>query len=155
MRQCPPLGPTTGQDRILAATVSQLNTLEQGYRVADALLDELKTKGYSEVAVFAVRLAVEEALNNAIRHGNAMDPGKTAELIYEVTEERVEIRVSDEGPGFDFSEVPDPTLDENLDKPTGRGLMLMRAYMDLVEYNDAGNQLHMVKFNKQDLSEAS
>ncbi|MDP6047602.1 MAG: ATP-binding protein [Phycisphaerae bacterium] len=132
----------------MAATVSQLNTLEQGYRIADAMLEELQGKGYSEVAVFAVRLAVEEALNNAIRHGNAMDPGKTAELVYEVTEEHVDIRVSDEGPGFNFADVPDPTLDENLDKPTGRGLMLMRAYMDIVEYNDKGNELHMVKFNK-------
>jgi serine/threonine-protein kinase RsbW len=132
----------------LAATVSQLNTLEQGYRIADGLLEELQSKGFSEVAVFAVRLAVEEALNNAIRHGNAMDPSKTAELVYEVTDENVDIRISDEGPGFDHGQVPDPTLDENLDKPTGRGLMLMRAYMDVVEYNDKGNELHMVKFNK-------
>ena len=112
------------------------------------MLEELQEKGYSQVAVFAVRLAVEEALNNAIRHGNAMDPAKTAELVYEVTNEQVEIRVSDEGSGFDCHEVPDPTLDENLDKPTGRGLMLMRAYMDTVEYNQKGNELHMVKFNK-------
>ncbi|MDP6545591.1 MAG: ATP-binding protein [Phycisphaerae bacterium] len=132
----------------MAATVSQLNTLEQGYRVADALLEELQAQGYSEVAVFAVRLAIEEALNNAIRHGNAMDPGKTAELVYEVTDEQVDIRISDEGPGFDFQDVPDPTLDENLDKPTGRGLMLIRAYMDTVEFNEKGNELHMVKFNK-------
>ena len=136
------------QDRILAATVSQLNTLEQGYRVADALLEELQGQGYSEVAVFAVRLAIEEALNNAIRHGNAMDPGKTAELVYEVTDQQVDIRIRDEGPGFDFQDVPDPTLDENLDKPTGRGLMLIRAYMDTVEFNEKGNELHMVKLNK-------
>ena len=132
----------------MAATVSQLNTLEQGYRVADALLEELQSNGFPEVAVFAVRLAVEEALNNAIRHGNGLDPEKTAELVYEVTKEQVDIRVRDEGPGFDYRQVPDPTLDENLDKPTGRGLMLMRAYMDVVEYNDKGNELHMVKFNK-------
>ena len=132
----------------MAATVSQLNSLEQGYRVADALLVELQDKGYSEVTVFAVRLAIEEALNNAIRHGNAMDPNKTAELVYEVTDEQVDIRISDEGPGFDFQGVPDPTLDENLDKPTGRGLMLIRAYMDTVEFNEKGNELHMVKFNK-------
>ncbi|MCP4378860.1 MAG: ATP-binding protein, partial [bacterium] len=105
-------------------------------------------KGYAEATVFAVRLAVEEALNNAIRHGNAMDPDKTAELSYEVTDEFIDIRVRDEGPGFSFKDVPDPTLDENLDKPTGRGLMLMRAYMDTVEYNDKGNELHLVKFKK-------
>ena len=132
----------------MAATVSQLNTLEQGYRVADTLLEELQAKGYSEAVVFAVRLAIEEALNNAIRHGNAMDPGKTAELVYEITDEQVDISITDEGPGFDFQEVPDPTLDENLDKPTGRGLMLIRAYMDIVEFNENGNELHMVKFNK-------
>lgn len=132
----------------MAATVSQLNTLDQGYKVADALLGELQEKGYSEVVVFAVRLAIEEALNNAIRHGNGLDPEKTAELVYEVTDERVDIRISDEGPGFDYKDVPDPTLDENLDKPTGRGLMLMNAYMDTVEFNDKGNEVHMVKLNK-------
>jgi serine/threonine-protein kinase RsbW len=128
--------------------MSQLNTLDQCYKVTDALLGELQQNDYSEAAVFAVRLAVEEALNNAVRHGNAMDPCKTVEFTYEVTRECVDIKVRDEGPGFDYRHVPDPTLSENLDKPTGRGVMLMRAYMDTVEYNEKGNELHMIKLNK-------
>jgi len=128
--------------------MSQLNTLDQCYKVTDTLLEELQQNDYSEVAVFAVRLAVEEAINNAVKHGNAMDPCKTVEFTYEVTRECVDIKVCDEGPGFDYSHVPDPTLAENLDKPTGRGVMLMRAYMDTVEYNEKGNELHMVKLNK-------
>jgi len=122
--------------------------LEQAYRAADRLLEDIKRAGYSEVSVFAVRLAVEEALNNAMRHGNALDPAKTAKLTYEVTSEHVDIRIADEGPGFDFSSVPDPTLDENVEKPTGRGIMLVRAYMDTVEFNETGNEIHMIKLNK-------
>jgi len=122
--------------------------LEQAYRAADRLLEEIKQKGYSEVAVFAVRLAVEEALNNAMKHGNGLDPAKSARLTYEVTDERIDIRIADEGPGFNFQQVPDPTLDENIEKPTGRGIMLMRAYMDTLEFNETGNEIHMVKLNK-------
>jgi len=122
--------------------------LEQAYRAADRLLEEIKQKGYSEVAVFAVRLAVEEALNNAMKHGNGLDPAKSARLTYEVTDARIDIRIADEGPGFNFQQVPDPTLDENIEKPTGRGIMLMRAYMDTLEFNETGNEIHMVKLNK-------
>jgi len=122
--------------------------MEQAYRAADQLLEEIKQRGYSEVAVFAVRLAVEEALNNAMKHGNRLDPEKTARLTYEVTDEQIDIRIADEGPGFDFGQVPDPTLEANIEKPTGRGIMLMRAYMDTMEFNETGNEIHMVKLNK-------
>ena len=55
--------------------------------------------------------------------------------------------ITDQGSGFDPNDVPDPTVEENLQKPTGRGIMLMRAYMDEVRFNEKGNQVHMVKRN--------
>ena len=103
--------------------------------------------GYSESARFAIKLAVEEALNNAIKHGNQHDPHKTVEVRYDISDEKAVIVITDQGKGFSLVSVPDPTADENLEKPSGRGLMLMRAYMDEVQHNEAGNQVYMMKRN--------
>ena len=103
--------------------------------------------GYSEGDQFAIKLALEEGLNNAIKHGNAYDPAKTVQVTFAVTPQQVDISITDEGQGFDPARVPDPTCDENLEKPCGRGIMLMRAYMDEVHYNPCGNQVRMVKKN--------
>lgn len=94
----------------------------------------------------AVQIGLTEALANAFRHGNASDPSKTVDLSYAVDETRVWIRVADEGPGFALDQVPDPTAPENLSRPSGRGLLLMRSFMDEVKYNDAGNVVTMVKY---------
>lgn len=111
------------------------------------LLGVVNRCGYGEACAFAIRLAMEEALCNAIRHGNRMDPSKVVEVDYDIDPARAIITVTDQGEGFDPSTVPDPTTDENLEKPTGRGIMLMRAYMDEVHFNDRGNQVRMVKNN--------
>ncbi|MBS3733951.1 MAG: ATP-binding protein [Phycisphaerae bacterium] len=116
-------------------------------RAQQALLDEVARHGYSESASFAIRLAVEEALNNAIKHGNAMDPDKRVTICYEVDERCTEVTVIDEGRGFDPKRIPDPTADENIEKPCGRGIMLMRAYMDDVQFLGGGNQVRLVKVN--------
>lgn len=113
----------------------------------ETLLAELAASGYTPGAIFAIKLAVEEAVSNAVKHGNRGDKHKRVQLTYEVLSDRTRITVSDEGSGFDHSNVDDPTIDENLEKPTGRGVMLMRAYMDEVEYNEKGNQVRMMKLN--------
>jgi serine/threonine-protein kinase RsbW len=95
--------------------------------------------------VFSIKLALEEALINAIKHGNQMDRAKKVRVLYRVAPNYFEVRVSDEGSGFDPSEVPDPTAVENLERPCGRGLMLMRHYMTEVIYNQAGNCVAMSK----------
>lgn len=109
------------------------------------VLNELKKHTYDDPTTFAVKLALEESLNNAIRHGNGSDPGKRIKLEFDVNSERVTITVTDEGAGFCPDCVPDPRADENLEKPSGRGIMLIRAYMDDVRFNERGNQVHMVK----------
>ncbi len=101
--------------------------------------------GYGEKDIFAVRLALEEALVNAVKHGHKHDPRKRATFRYEVTAERVVLEVEDEGPGFDPGRVPDPLAEENREKPSGRGLFLMRAYMTSVTYNDRGNRVTLCK----------
>jgi len=112
------------------------------------LLARLAAVGYDEDHRFAVRLAFEEAMVNAMKHGNKMDPSRSVTLSYRVSPERVEIRVADEGPGFDPGGVPDPTADENLNKPCGRGIMLMRCYMDEVAYSSSGKEVRMVKYRQ-------
>ncbi len=109
------------------------------------LLDALDKFAYAKASRFAVRLAVEEALTNAFRHGHRALPRETpVTLDLTVGPQEIKISVEDQGPGFTPEKVPDPTLDENLDKPAGRGLMLMRAYMASIDYNDKGNRVTLV-----------
>ena len=117
-------------------------------QVEDAIVAAAAQAGFDEESLFALRLGIEEALSNAVRHGNGGDRSKAVCVRYEVTSDRVDIYVEDEGMGFDPCAIPDPTTPENLEKSTGRGVMLMRAYMNLVEYNEAGNTVHLVKFSK-------
>ncbi len=95
--------------------------------------------------IFSIRLALEEALINAIKHGNQLDHTKKVHLSFRILEDRFEVQIHDEGPGFDPTDVPDPTAIENLERPCGRGLMLMRHYMDEVAYNSRGNGVTMAR----------
>jgi len=113
--------------------------------ILDELLNHLANNGWTEEDTFGIHLAVEEALMNAIKHGNQRDPDKSVMVEYMLTGEQLEIVIEDEGPGFDPNDVPDPTEEENLELPSGRGLMLMRTFMSLVEYNDRGNRVRMTK----------
>lgn len=105
---------------------------------------QLARHGYEETARFAIRLALEEALTNAFRHGNKNDPNKAVHFRCRIDGAEAHFEVEDEGPGFDPKTVPDPTHDENIEIPSGRGLMLMKAYMTEVEYDPPGNRLKMM-----------
>ena len=109
------------------------------------ILPALEAQGYGQDDIFAVHLALEEAFQNAVRHGNRMNPAKKVVIDYAVDREQVEIRMTDEGAGFDPRSVPDPRVGDNLYRPTGRGLLLIRSYMHIVEYNEQGNSLRMVR----------
>jgi len=95
--------------------------------------------------LFSIKLALEEALVNAIRHGNQSDGSKTVQIAYRLLPDRFEVHITDEGAGFDPSEVPDPTALEHLECPGGRGLMMMRHYMTEVSFNERGNAVTMCK----------
>lgn len=111
-----------------------------------AILSKLKEFDYSEDDVFAIHLALEEALANALKHGNGNDPSKKVRVELFIDNKKVEIFITDQGRGFVPEKVPDPRCDSNLYKTEGRGLLLIKSYMDEVEYNDSGNQVHMVKY---------
>ncbi len=114
-------------------------------QVQQTILAAVEQHGYAKDALFAIRLALEEALSNAIRHGNCDDASKTVTVEYSVTDEAVRITVTDEGYGFEPGEVPDPCAEENLERPHGRGVMLIQAYMSEVSYNERGNRVTMIR----------
>lgn len=100
--------------------------------------------GYPAASIFALRLALEEAMTNAFRHGHETLPDEPIDLEWSIDSSRAEFVIEDRGPGFEPGSVPDPTLDENLERPSGRGIMLMRAYMTEVSFNKRGNRVTMV-----------
>jgi serine/threonine-protein kinase RsbW len=116
--------------------------------VQNQILDAVRRNGFKGNTFFAINLALEEALTNAIRHGNRLDPKKNVHVEARVTPQRVEIWVEDDGPGFDRGSIPDPTADENLEKCSGRGILLIEAYMSRVTWDRGGRRLKMVKENE-------
>jgi len=127
-----------------SAAVPITNDRNQIDAVREQIVEAVRRFGYPEASSFAIRLAVEEAISNAFRHGHR-DLPETAivRVEYVVGSDWVEVAVEDSGPGFNPGNVPDPTLEENIERASGRGLMLMRAYMASAEHNDRGNQVKM------------
>ena len=109
------------------------------------LCEHLTDSGWGDKDVFGIHMGVEEAIMNAIKHGNCRDETKSIKVSIAANDETFWARIEDEGEGFVLDDVPDPTLDENLEKGSGRGVMLMRAYMDQVSYNERGNVVEMRK----------
>jgi len=115
------------------------NDTSAGQKVQDRILQHLEDLQFGDHDVFGIRLALEEAIVNAIKHGNQMDPGKTVRIFFRGDAQRVRIEIEDQGEGFQPEDVPDPTADENLERPCGRGIMLMRAFMTAITFNSRGN----------------
>jgi serine/threonine-protein kinase RsbW len=118
-----------------------------GFRVQQQILDAAERLGFKEQTLFAIKIAVEEALVNAIKHGNKLDPGKHVIIEASISPKQAEISIEDEGPGFDRGSVPNPLADENLEKPSGRGILLIESYMNQVRWDHGGRRVRMVKKN--------
>jgi serine/threonine-protein kinase RsbW len=125
--------------------VSLDSKLDEVPRFQDAIAVELKKRRFAQREIFSIRLALEEALVNAIKHGNRLDPDKKVHITYRITTRRFDIDIADEGPGFNPSKVADPLAPENLESVGGRGLLLMRAYMTEVDFKPPGNRVTMSK----------
>ncbi len=113
--------------------------------VSELIAEVLQTIPYSEHDIFSIKLAVEEALNNAIEHGNRMDPDKWVNVVFTATSERFDIRITDEGQGFDPEDTDDPPGVHTLRHAFGRGLLLMRGFMTEVRSHGRGNVVTMAK----------
>lgn len=103
--------------------------------------------GLIEDEIDDISIAVTEAVNNAIKHGNKEDSTKSIKIVFEVETDRIKIRIKDEGKGFQLEEVKDPRKNENLLKDDGRGILIMKALMDEVKVlsGNEGNVIQLVK----------
>jgi serine/threonine-protein kinase RsbW len=117
-----------------------------GRRLLEELLDQLRRQHWVQHDIFSIQLAVEEALVNAMKHGNRMDHAKRVHVACRMALDLLRIEITDEGPGFDPSAVSNPTDPLRLQSPRGRGIMLMRSFMSRVQYNDEGNRVILEKF---------
>jgi serine/threonine-protein kinase RsbW len=120
----------------------------EGRNVEKQILDAAQRCGFAGNTLFAIKLALEEAMINAIKHGNKLDPSKKVYVQAEVNAKRIKITIQDEGPGFKRHDVPDPTAEENLTKCSGRGILLMEAYMNQVKFTRRGRCVCMIKKNE-------
>ena len=124
-------------------------TLPSELRHLDGVLDYLNERmlqlGIVNDDDSEVLIALDEAIVNAIKHGNKCDPRKAVHIVAEFTHEGVRFTVTDEGAGFALEKVPDPTQPCRLLEPSGRGLLLINHIMDEVCFNPCGNRLEMFK----------
>jgi len=90
-----------------------------------------------------ILVAITEAVNNAILHGNKSNPDKKIDVVFQLGEKKFTFTVKDQGEGFDYNALPDPTNPENLEKPNGRGVFLMRHLADKVEFSDNGSTVSL------------
>ncbi len=116
-----------------------------GSSLAVELIEAMARKGWPEDDRFRVRLAYEEAIVNAIRHGNQCSVEKTVDVRLECDGRRVRIEIADQGDGFDLATVPDPRREDLLEVPGGRGVLLIGEIMNEVRYSKSGNRITMIK----------
>lgn len=114
-------------------------------QIIATLLEQLERTKWSNKDIFGIHMAVEEAILNAIHHGNKCSPTKDVHLMIKICDKEFYASVTDQGSGFDPDEVPDPTAEENLENASGRGVMLIKNFVDEVVYNAKGNSVELRK----------
>jgi serine/threonine-protein kinase RsbW len=131
-------------DRVSYTLDSTLETVNSAEETASRMAAEA---GFGEEEIMKISMAVREAAVNAVLHGNAYDPAKKVTLAFERTGRDLVITIRDQGKGLDLSKVPDPLAAENLMKTSGRGIFLIRSFMDVVEIHPSqtGTELKMIK----------
>ena len=108
----------------------------------ESLIDKVcESNNFSEDNYGNVLIAVTEAVNNAIEHGNMNDQEKEVVVQCVLDGKKLKFTISDQGQGFDFDDLPDPTDPENIEKPNGRGIFLMKNLADRVEFRDKGSKV--------------
>jgi len=122
----------------------QLPSTEESITQLEALIENIADKYQVSEDTFAnMMTCLNEALINAIKHGNKMDPGKKVIVNAEVELKRIIWTVTDEGPGFDYTHLPDPTAPENIENLTGRGVFIIKHLADQCIFNGAGNEVEL------------
>ena len=141
------------QNRVSYTLDSTLDTVNSAEETATRMATEA---GFDDEEVMKISMAVREAAVNAVLHGNAYDPDKKVILAFERTAHDLVISIRDQGKGLDASKIPDPLAPENLMKTSGRGIFLIRSFMDVVEIHPShtGTELKMIKHVRGDATDS-
>jgi serine/threonine-protein kinase RsbW len=140
---------SSNQNDIEIRFISDISYLDLVQDVSDNVT---KMMGFSSDSQYWIGLSVREAVTNAIQHGNKEDPEKSVVLAFKLEEDRLIIRVRDQGEGLLEEKIPDPLDPENLLKPGGRGIFFVRSFMDNVSFSlpeEGGSEILMEKFTAQ------
>ena len=117
----------------------QIPSLLENIRIIESFIDNAKEKFDLNDDIYGnIMIAVTEAVNNAIKHGNANDKSKSVSLSLSLKDSLIQFIIKDEGNGFDYENLPDPTSPENLEKIGGRGIFLMKHLSDEVDFKERG-----------------
>jgi serine/threonine-protein kinase RsbW len=126
-------------------TDSICSRTEDAVNLIRDLVKRLEKHHWSRRDVFGIHMAMEEAMMNAIKHGNSSDCSKKIHVEIVVSDVKFYSKITDDGSGFDPDQIPDPTAEENLERTSGRGIMLIKQFVDEVRYSDQGNSIELVK----------
>lgn len=119
-------------------------SLDENIRIVESFIDNAKDKFNLNDDIYGnIMVAVTESVNNAIRHGNKNDKKKNVYLTLNLNDNIIRFNIKDEGTGFDYLNLPDPTSPENLDKPSGRGIFLMKHLCDEVNFSASGSEVEL------------
>lgn len=123
----------------------KIPSLMENIRIVESFIDNAREKHHINDDIYGnIMIAVTESVNNAIQHGNHEDEKKNVKLSMELSENKIRFLIEDEGSGFDFDNLIDPTAPENIDQPGGRGIFLMKNLSDEVHFSDEGRCVELV-----------
>lgn len=122
-----------------------INSKLENISYVEKLVDEISEKCNLSSDIYGkILIATIEAVNNSIVHGNKFDSSKTVDLSVKITDSKIHIYVKDEGAGFDYNNVPDPTVPENIENVSGRGVFLMKNLADDINFFDSGSHIELI-----------
>jgi serine/threonine-protein kinase RsbW len=122
----------------------QIPSIVENIRMIESFIDNAKERFHLDEDLYGnIMIAVTEAVNNAIKHGNSNNSSKNVFLSLTLNENLLKFVIKDEGIGFEYNNLPDPTAPENLEKPGGRGIFLMRHLSDEVEFTENGKTVEL------------
>ena len=122
----------------------EIPSINENIRIIESFIDNAKERFNLDDDIYGnIMIAVTESVNNAIMHGNKNDRTKNVTLVLSLNNNIINFKIKDEGIGFDFQNLPDPTSPENLDKPSGRGIFLMKHLSDEVNFSNNGSLVEL------------
>lgn len=122
----------------------QVPSIIENIRMIESFIDNAKERFQLDDDIYGnIMIAVTEAVNNAIKHGNSSDKSKNVHLSLSLDDSMIKFVIKDEGSGFNYENLPDPTAPENLEKPGGRGIFLMKHLSDEVDFKEHGRVVEL------------